>query len=104
MEWQYFLYYPLSTKDAIERDSILETYHTLSKGNLEEGFASSDQILQGEMRLTGGQEHFYLETQSCLVVPKGEDGEMEIFCSSQGADHVQVRINRDFAFFVFKRT
>ena len=31
----------------------------------------------------GGQEHFYLETQVSRAVPKGEDGEMEIFSSCQ---------------------
>jgi xanthine dehydrogenase/oxidase len=34
----------------------------------------------------GGQEHFYLETNACLVVPKPEDGEMEIFASTQNAN------------------
>ncbi len=38
----------------------------------------------------GGQEHFYLETQTSLVVPKGEDGEMELFCSSQNPSEAQV--------------
>uniref|UniRef100_A0A8C0V8W0 Xanthine dehydrogenase/oxidase n=1 Tax=Cyanistes caeruleus TaxID=156563 RepID=A0A8C0V8W0_CYACU len=36
----------------------------------------------GEMYL-GGQEHFYLETHCTLAVPKGEDGEMELFVSTQ---------------------
>ena len=39
---------------------------------------------------TGAQEHFYLETNSCLVVPKGEEGEMEIFSSTQYIDSVQM--------------
>lgn len=32
-----------------------------------------------------GQEHFYMEPQACIAIPKNEDGEMEILCSSQ--DH-----------------
>ena len=31
----------------------------------------------------GGQEHFYLETQACVVVPKPEDGEIEVFSCTQ---------------------
>jgi xanthine dehydrogenase/oxidase len=37
----------------------------------------------------GGQEHFYLETQSVLVVPKGEDGEIDITSSTQNPSEVQ---------------
>ena len=41
----------------------------------------------------GGQEHFYLETQACLAVPKGEDGEMEIFASSQNPSGLQQAVS-----------
>uniref|UniRef100_A0A8C0ZGN0 Xanthine dehydrogenase n=1 Tax=Cyanistes caeruleus TaxID=156563 RepID=A0A8C0ZGN0_CYACU len=43
----------------------------------------------GEMYL-GGQEHFYLETHCTLAVPKGEDGEMELFVSTQNPMKTQV--------------
>lgn len=39
----------------------------------------------------GGQEHFYMETQSMLVVPKGEDQEIDIYVSTQFPKYVQVR-------------
>lgn len=38
----------------------------------------------------GGQEHFYLETNITLAVPRGEDGEMELFVSTQSASKTQV--------------
>ena len=38
------------------------------------------------------QEHFYLETQTTIAVPKGEDGEMELFVSTQNPTLTQVRI------------
>lgn len=38
----------------------------------------------------GGQEHFYLETNVTLAVPRGEDGEMELFVSTQSASKSQV--------------
>uniref|UniRef100_A0A8C0VD11 Xanthine dehydrogenase n=1 Tax=Cyanistes caeruleus TaxID=156563 RepID=A0A8C0VD11_CYACU len=54
----------------------------INKGDVKKGFEESDHILEGEMYL-GGQEHFYLETHCTLAVPKGEDGEMELFVSTQ---------------------
>ena len=38
------------------------------------------------------QEHFYLETQASIAVPKGEDGEMELFVSTQNPTLTQVKI------------
>ena len=40
----------------------------------------------------GLQEHFYLETQASIAVPKGEDGEMELFVSTQNPTLTQVKI------------
>lgn len=42
----------------------------------------------------GGQEHFYLETNITLAVPRGEDGEMELFVSTQSAAKSQVAVTR----------
>ena len=36
------------------------------------------------------KEHFYLETQVTIAVPKGEDGEMELFVSTQNPTLTQV--------------
>ena len=44
---------------------------------MEEGFEKSDHILEGSIQI-GGQEHFYLETQSALAVPNNE-GELLIY-------------------------
>jgi hypothetical protein len=59
-------------------------------GSVEKGFAHSDHIVTGELHI-GGQEHFYLETNAILVVPK-EDGEMEVFHSTQNANVTQLKI------------
>lgn len=50
---------------------------------------SADHVLEGQ-QYVGGQEHFYLETQSCIAVPNGEDGLMEVFLACQGTDLPQV--------------
>ena len=41
----------------------------------------------------GGQEHFYLETQCCVAVPL-EDGEMEVFSSTQNPSDTQKLVAR----------
>ena len=52
----------------------------------------------GEIRI-GGQEHFYMETQSMLVIPGGEDKEMNVYLSSQHPSYVQVNTLAFFLFF-----
>ena len=41
-----------------------------------------------------GQEHFYLETHAVLVVPKGEDEEIDIVCSTQNPSEVQEVVSK----------
>ena len=66
----------------------------ISRGDVEAGFTAADHVVEGQVHM-GSQEHFYMETQSVVVVPKGEDGEMEVFCSTQCANFTQV-CNTDF--------
>ncbi|CAK9809030.1 Xanthine dehydrogenase [Anthophora quadrimaculata] len=81
----------ISIEDAIKHRSFFnETPKCIRNGDVEKGFAESPHILEGEVR-TGGQEHFYLETNVTLAVPKEED-EMEIFCSTQAVTEVQTHI------------
>ena len=61
----------------------------MENGDVEQGFREADQIMEGEYHM-GGQEHFYLETNATVAVPKGEDGEMELFCSTQNPTEVQM--------------
>jgi xanthine dehydrogenase/oxidase len=76
-------------QDAIKNNSF---YHGHSReiiqGDVEAGFRNAQHVLEGTFEM-GGQEHFYLETQSVLVVPKGEDGEMDITSSTQNPSEVQ---------------
>ena len=48
-------------------------------------------IIEGEFEMTGNQAHFHLETHTCIVRPT-EDGQFEVFVSSQGTYRVQNRI------------
>ena len=73
----------MPSQDAIAAKQFFEPELTISDGDVEAALGEAEHVLEGEARV-GGQDHFYLETQACLVVPKGEDGEMEITSSTQG--------------------
>jgi xanthine dehydrogenase/oxidase len=60
----------------------------LLDGDLQNRELESDVIVSGEINI-GGQEHFYLETNSCLAIPT-ENGSMEIFASTQNANETQL--------------
>src|SRR5262249_1207069 len=60
----------LSIEEAIEQNSFFPHYRFIrSGGDMEEAFASADYVFEGVSRM-GGQEHFYLETQASIVIPK----------------------------------
>ena len=65
------------------------TYLT-AKGNIETGFAESEVVIEGELRM-GGQDHFYMETQACVCVPNGE-GEMDVISSTQAVSKTQMTV------------
>ena len=50
----------------------------------------SDHIIEGEI-VIGGQEHFYLEGQAALAVPK-ENKDIQIFVSSQHPSEIQHKV------------
>ncbi|XP_050420003.1 xanthine dehydrogenase isoform X2 [Adelges cooleyi] len=58
------------------------------KGSVEQGFKESKHSLKGTLRM-GGQEHFYLETQSCMVIPSSEHNEIEVISSTQSLSELQ---------------
>ena len=78
----------LTIAQAIKMKSFYDEYNVFEKGNLEEAFANCDHIIEGEM-ITGAQEHFYLETQSCIAVPLHESDEMHVYSATQGPSHLQ---------------
>uniref|UniRef100_A0AAY4DHC6 Xanthine dehydrogenase n=1 Tax=Denticeps clupeoides TaxID=299321 RepID=A0AAY4DHC6_9TELE len=81
----------ISIQDAIDSQSFYQPVRTMKKGDTAQGFKDSDHILEGEIHI-GGQEHFYLETNCTVAVPKGEDGEMELFVSTQTASKTQALV------------
>lgn len=69
-------------EEAIAKGSYFDHYKYIKNGDVDAAFKNADHVFSGVARM-GGQEHFYLETQACVVVPKPEDGEMEVFSSTQ---------------------
>ncbi|XP_038153453.1 aldehyde oxidase 6 [Cyprinodon tularosa] len=75
-------------EDAIEKASYFEPRRVLFKGDVTEALKSADQVYEGKIHM-GGQEHFYMETQSMLVVPVGEETEFKVYVSTQWPTLVQ---------------
>ena len=78
----------LSIAEAIAADSYLCAAHVMRRGDVEAALAGSALRIDGEVS-TGGQDHFYLETQAALAIP-GEDLSLEIQSSTQHPTEVQV--------------
>ncbi|XP_077986243.1 xanthine dehydrogenase/oxidase-like [Glandiceps talaboti] len=72
----------LSIEEAIEKESFYKPIKQLVHGNIEESFGSCDEVLEGEMRV-GGQEQYYLEPHSCLVIPDSGDQKVEVIVATQ---------------------
>lgn len=78
----------VTIEDAIKYKSYYDGYpKTLRNGNVEEAMKNSDHIYEGTCRMAG-QEHFYLETNAAVAVPRDSD-EIEIFASTQNPTEVQ---------------
>ncbi|MEW5740220.1 MAG: xanthine dehydrogenase molybdopterin binding subunit [Myxococcota bacterium] len=76
--------------DALAKGSWLSDEHKLERGDVAAALASADVRLSGEFR-TGGQDHFYLETQCTLAIPV-EDRSLELFSSTQHPSEVQTLV------------
>lgn len=79
-------------KDAIVAKSLLGKVRHFGKSEylVNESLVHSYKVLEGESSL-GSQEHFYLETQSSLVIP-GEGDESIVHCSTQGTSFTQLMV------------
>ncbi|XP_037795303.1 xanthine dehydrogenase/oxidase-like [Penaeus monodon] len=82
----------ITIQDAIREKSWWGPW-TIHQGDVEQGFSASPHVLEGEMHV-GGQEHFYLETNAHLAVPRCEDGGMDVFSSTQNPTLTQQLVAR----------
>ncbi|KAJ2098690.1 hypothetical protein GGI09_003181 [Coemansia sp. S100] len=79
----------LSIRDAVAKSSFYDETRQLINGDVDAALAAADLVLEGES-YCGAQEHFYLETMGAIAVPKGEDGEMDVFASTQNPTEAQM--------------
>jgi xanthine dehydrogenase large subunit len=82
----------LTIDEAIARGHFIGTTRRISRGDSTGALGRSANVLAGEFR-TGGQEHFYLETQAARAVP-GEGGRIVVESSTQNPSEVQSVVAR----------
>ncbi|MDG2194542.1 MAG: molybdopterin-dependent oxidoreductase [Polaribacter sp.] len=76
-----------TAKEAKEKGSFINAPRSFNLGNTKTSFDACDYVYEGKT-FTNGQEHLYLETQGCYVVPL-ENGNIKITSSTQGPTQVQ---------------
>jgi len=82
----------VAVPEVVEEGVNVFNHMRLRKGDVEQGFAQADVIVEDEYR-TGYQEHAYLETQGAIAVPD-ENGSMTIYGSMQCPFYVQGAVAR----------
>ncbi len=81
----------LTLDDALTADSRFEDGPRIyAKGNVEAALSRAALVVEGQIEI-GGQEHFYLESQSALALPQ-EGGDMVIHSSSQHPTEIQHKV------------
>ncbi|XP_041353247.1 xanthine dehydrogenase/oxidase-like [Gigantopelta aegis] len=83
----------ITIEEAIANNSFDGESRSMGRGDTEAGFAKSDHVIEGEVRV-GAQEHFYLETITHRVIPQNEDGCVELYASTQAATDMQLQVAR----------
>jgi xanthine dehydrogenase large subunit len=77
----------LSIDDAIAGGHFIGPTRRLARGDVRSAMERAVHTIEGKFR-TGGQEHFYLETQAALAIP-GEGGQMTVHSSTQNPSEIQ---------------
>ncbi|MEZ5195795.1 MAG: xanthine dehydrogenase molybdopterin binding subunit [Bacteroidales bacterium] len=77
----------IDLETAIQKNNRLHPPRKIECGDIKDAFKNADHILDGTLNV-GGQEHWYLETQSCLAIP-GEGKEIKLISSTQHPSETQ---------------
>lgn len=77
----------IELETAIEQNQLIASPRRIKRGNPDEIIETAPHVLSGTLK-TNGQEHWYLETQTALAIPR-EDNEMLIYASSQNPSETQ---------------
>ncbi|CAF1261858.1 unnamed protein product [Rotaria sordida] len=71
-----------SIDDAIIHESYLTDEICLQRGDVDKVLLDAEHIVEDTVFI-GGQEHFYMETNSCMVIPSNDDKEINLYVSTQ---------------------
>ena len=82
----------IDIEQALAAESFILPTENLSRGEVDEAFATAGHQLSGELEI-GGQDQFYLEGQIAMAIP-GEDGTMHIYSSTQFPMEIQAAVAR----------
>ncbi len=77
----------ITIEEALKKNNLLFNPRIIKKGNPKNKINKSKNKLKGKFN-TGSQEHFYLEGQVCLVIPK-EDNNFQVYSSTQHPSETQ---------------
>ncbi|CAI5447919.1 unnamed protein product [Caenorhabditis angaria] len=90
----------VTIEDALKADTFVAPHFKIHSSLLENENGNGERkivdwkiynrITEGSIEM-GGQEHFYLETQQCLVYPN-ENDELEVIISNQGINDVHIEL------------
>ncbi len=81
----------LTTVDeAVAAGAFLSDPHHMRRGDVDAALNAADLVLKGDVS-TGGQDHFYLETQATLALPE-EGAGVKLMCSTQHPSEVQTLV------------
>ncbi|QNI03136.1 xanthine dehydrogenase molybdopterin binding subunit [Halomonas sp. SH5A2] len=58
---------------ATEREDFVRPSHVQERGDWQTALSQASHVIEGEL-FVGGQEHFYLEGQACIVLPSEDEG------------------------------
>ncbi len=75
-------------EDAITHESYLDDEQCLQQGDVEKSLAEAEHTLEGTLMI-GGQEHFYMEPNSFLVIPSKDDKEIGLYFGTQDPNAAQ---------------
>jgi xanthine dehydrogenase molybdopterin-binding subunit B len=88
IEYEFLSPTIFSIDDAIQHHSYFGDEIRLHKGDVKECFINAEHILEDTFYI-GGQEHFYMETNSYMVIPSNDDKEITLYLGTQSPTAAQ---------------
>ena len=85
----------LSVRDAIDQEQFIGPRRTIACGDADGAIKSAANKLSGQFHI-GGQEQFYLESQSAIAFP-GEQDQLVIHSSTQNTTEIQAMVSEVFS-------